>query len=257
MFDKEIFFSNLRTKYLGRNILYFNEIDSTNEYLLENDNILPNSVVVADIQKKGRGRSGRVWESSFKENLYFSILLDNISQDKLLPLNIVIGFSICDALRGFVNCFVKWPNDIICNGRKLCGILLESKFNGNKLSKLVCGIGVNVNVNMKTKNCRMLSFATSIYEETNKKIDREALLAEILINMEKHIDTFIKDGYDISSMWPNYSYNINKEIQISVNGKKETYFERGIDSLGGLKVIDTEGKKRVLYSGDVGYDFCS
>lgn len=255
MFDKSIFFSNLKTDSLGKNIVYFSEIDSTNEYLLKSDDIPFNTVVVADIQKKGKGRSGRVWESSFKENLYFSMLLSNIPQGKLLPLNIVVGFSVCDVLREFIDCYLKWPNDIICGGKKVCGILLESRFDGNRLKKVVCGIGINVN--MDAKECKLLEVATSIYEQTKKKVEKEVLLAKILNHLEKNIDTFIKDRYDISKMWPNYSYSLNKEINITVSGKKEIFIEKGIDSLGGLKVIDKEGIEKILYSGDVGYDFCS
>ncbi|MBC7196979.1 MAG: biotin--[acetyl-CoA-carboxylase] ligase, partial [Deferribacterales bacterium] len=144
MFDKNLYFATLNTQKLGRNFLYFQSIDSTNTYAIENK--LPyGSIVFADMQIKGKGRSNRKWSSISDQNIYFSCVLGDIKPENLLQLNIIIGYAVCDVLRKYADCYLKWPNDIMVNNKKAGGILIETKFSGNHLEKVIFGIGINVN----------------------------------------------------------------------------------------------------------------
>lgn len=254
MFDKEIYFKFLNTKGLGRNFFYFQSIDSTNTYAIENS--LPyGSIIFADIQTKGKGRSNRKWSSNCDQNLYFSCVLGDIKPENLLKLNIVIGFAVCNVLRKYVDCYLKWPNDIMINGKKVGGILIESRFNGNHLEKVIFGIGINVNDEDIEETLK--DIATSLKIFLGKDLSREKLLAELINELEIKIEQLKNNSIDVKKLWPSYSCCFNREIAVTVNGKKNIYTEKGINDYGGLIVLDKSGIERVLYSGDVGYDFHS
>ncbi|UOD34621.1 biotin--[acetyl-CoA-carboxylase] ligase [Deferribacteraceae bacterium V6Fe1] len=254
MFDKKLYFKILNTKELGRNFLYFQSIDSTNTYAIEND--LPyGSIIFADMQTKGKGRSNRKWSSSCDENLYFSCVLGNIKPENLLQLNIVIGYAVCDVIRKYADCYLKWPNDIMINNKKAGGILIETRFSGNRLAKVIFGIGINVNNTYIEETLKDIAISLKIV--LGKDLSRETLLAELVNELEIKIEQLKNDFIDLKKLWPSYSCCFNREISVTVDNKKSIFFEKGINHYGGLIVSDKSGIERVLYSGDIGYDFCS
>jgi BirA family biotin operon repressor/biotin-[acetyl-CoA-carboxylase] ligase len=254
MFDLDYIKKKLfNTNY--SNILYFKELNSTNIYSLEND--LPDfTVVLADKQTNGKGRSSRIWESSSDQNLYFSIVLPKMDINRLLPLNIVAGYALCDSVRKYcLNTDLKWPNDLVIEGKKLAGLLLDVKFSGNNLKKVVLGIGINVNIISFPETIK--NIATSIKLNIGNFVQREELLADFLIEFEKKLDTLLNGNIDIKALWKDYSANLNKKINIHVGDIKQNFIERGINENGGLIVEDVSGKLSEIYTGDIGYDFCS
>lgn len=254
MFDKNLYFATLNTQKLGRNFLYFQSIDSTNTYAIENK--LPyGSIVFADMQIKGKGRSNRKWSSISDQNIYFSCVLGDIKPENLLQLNIIIGYAVCDVLRKYADCYLKWPNDIMVNNKKAGGILIETKFSGNHLEKVIFGIGINVN-NTHFEDV-LKDIATSLKIVFGKDLSREILLAELVNELEIKIEQLKNNFIDLKKLWAFYSCCLNKEISVTVDNKKNIFIEKGINDYGGLIVSDKSGIERVLYSGDIGYDFCS
>lgn len=242
-------------KYYGKSgrLIYLDEVDSTNAYAVQND-FKPFTCVAAGRQTKGRGRSGRVWHSGSDENLYFSVVMGRIDSSVLLPLNIFAGYILCDTLKNLVDAKVKWPNDMVVNGRKLAGILMETSFSGGVLEKAVIGIGLNVNCESFPDEIK--DIATSIYLETGKKAEREMILAAFLQNLENSFDRFISKDIDIVKLWPAYSAFLDKRIAIHKDGVKTPYTEKGIDATGCLLAQDSGGSLKTIITGDIGYDFC-
>lgn len=252
MLDIEYIRSKLVTSYFDK-VYYYDKLNSTNNYAIENQ-LSENTVIIAGVQSSGKGRSARVWESDSSDNLYFSIVLPLIDISKLLPLNIIAGYSVCDTVRKYTNSYLKWPNDLIIDGKKAGGLLIEVKFSGNKMTKAVLGIGINVNT--KSFPDSIKDIATSI-SATFADISREDIFIEFILNFEKRLDELVTDSIDIVSLWKNYSANYNNHISVHIGDEKKMFIERGINTNGGLIVEDNSGKLSEIYSGDIGYDFCS
>jgi BirA family biotin operon repressor/biotin-[acetyl-CoA-carboxylase] ligase len=254
MFDLEYTKKKLKSSKFSK-IFYYDKLESTNKFAVKND-FPEKSILIASIQTRGRGRSSRVWESSSSDNLYFTIILPKIDIKKLLPLNIITGYSLCDTFRKYVSdASLKWPNDILIKGKKSAGILIDVKFSGNILSKVVVGIGVNVNMQEFPPSIK--DIATSIVLHSSDYISRENIFTEFVLSFEKYFDNLIEGHIDIKYLWNSYSAYFNKNIQIHIGDVKQKFIERGINSNGGLIVEDNSGKLSEIYTGDIGYDFCS
>jgi len=148
------------------------------------------SIIIADRQLSGKGRSGRIWESLSHGNLYISFVLPPIDVNKLLPLNVVTGYAVVDSLRNILNVKLKWPNDLVIKNKKLGGILLETKFTGNRLEKIVVGIGVNVNQTYFGNN--LSGIATSIHAETGKFFEVADIASNVIKSFEYFYENFLK-----------------------------------------------------------------
>ena len=192
MFNIENFDIKLNTEFIGRTFVYAEELSSTNTFLMDKKNGYNHSgtVVIAERQTAGRGRKDRVWYSAPDSNLTFSILLTN---NKILAGNSsLINFAASLAIASSIeNLFqlkteVKWPNDVLINGKKTSGILIESSSQGNRIERFVIGIGINVN--QPSFQGTFNYPPTSIRIELDRNVDRERLLAEILNNFEELLE---------------------------------------------------------------------
>jgi len=254
MFKPEEYDKILKTQKLGKNCISFKQVDSTNAYAVNNQ-VAPFSVVVSETQTAGRGRSGRKWESDSGDNLYFSIVLPVEDPAKLLPLNIIMAYALADSLKNRCSLKVKWPNDIIADGKKMAGILLETSISGAKVEKLVIGVGLNVNSTEFPDGIKEM--ATSLKMQTGSDFSKEEVLADIMKELEKYWDDL--DGYikKMPDMWKNYSAFLDKKIAVHKDGVKTYYLERGLSGSGCLFVEDENGTVSELVTGDIGYDFSS
>ena len=187
---------NLNTKYLGRNIIYFKRIDSTqNEIwrLYKNENTPSGTLVIADFQTQGKGTHGRKWYTDEANNIAFSFLIKmNCNITRLNGLTKKIALIIKEILKQKYNIEtkIKEPNDIILNNKKLGGILTETKVIEEKVKALVIGIGINTEQDKFTKE--IAEIATSIKKETGKEIKREELIAEFCNRFEQYLEEEIK-----------------------------------------------------------------
>lgn len=175
-----------QNKTFGKKILHFEEVTSTNTLIFEKYSCEDEGfILLADKQTNGKGRLGRVWNSESNDSLYFSVLLKPIfSIDKVPLITICAGIAVCTALRKLLKSqvYIKWPNDILINNKKVCGILSEGSFIGDKINFVVCGIGININ--NRDFNDQLRSIATSLFIEERQLFNRKDILKLVLSEFE-------------------------------------------------------------------------
>lgn len=247
-------YSGLDTNIIGKKLLHLKTIDSTNLFIKNMDKklIQEGIVVVADVQSKGRGRKDRTWTSP-KGGLWFSILLFPKIHPKQGMLITMIG-SIA-VTQGIIeltdlNPEIKWPNDVLLNKQKVCGILTEIEAHKDKINYSIVGIGINVN-NILEKELH--KSATTLKEVFGSKVSREELLTSILNNFDKNYKKLNSKNYDyIRKLWLSYSNIIGKKIK--VEDEKNTYYGivSDIDEYGHLFLKTNSGQVKII-SGDVTY----
>ncbi|QJA09728.1 biotin--[acetyl-CoA-carboxylase] ligase [Romboutsia sp. CE17] len=243
----------LKTKFIGKNIIHFETIDSTNTYSKSIAMKEPEgTVVISEEQTKGRGRLGRIWDSKAHEGIWMSIILKpDILPYKSTFLTIIAGASIAKALNDLgIKVGIKWPNDIILNGKKLCGILTELSAEIERINYIVLGIGMNV----KNKDfpSDIENIATSLYKE-GYEISRVDIVRYILCELEKNYIRYIVDGdkKSIIDIYKKYSVVLNKNIYIIKNEEKELVNCIDINLDGNLIVKRSDGSIDEIISGEV------
>lgn len=236
----------------GITLSYYPELHSTNSEalrLVEEENIPDGTLVLTGMQTAGRGRLQRTWVSDPADSLTFSLVLRDPA---LLPsehpalLTLVAGVAVCETVQQLTGAAaaVKWPNDILLNGRKVCGILTESVFDPPVLSAVVVGIGVNVGLKSLPPADQMRYPASSIEGKTGIRVEREALLARILQNFYRWLplaeSQVFRSEYQKRLAFMGESVNIINEVdQTNVAG-----ICAGITPTGAL-VINTSDEKQI------------
>ena len=214
---------NISTKFIGHTVYFYDEIDSTNKEAkrMAVSGAPDGSIFTAEIQNQGRGRLGRKWLSPKYVGLWFSILLyPDLTPDRIIPITLVAGISVCKALisLGF-DAKIKWPNDIVINGKKICGILTEMTAEAEHISSIVVGIGINVNT--KSFNDDIKDKATSLYIESGKSFLRKEILCSVLEIFEKYYIDYLDSGLNkIIDDYNNLCINIGKEV-VACSTKEE------------------------------------
>ena len=251
--------NNLTTKWAGKALYYLDETGSTNvdakQYAREGS---PHgTVVVADMQTAGRGRKGKTWQSPAGSSIYMTILLrPDFSPDKASMLTLVMGLSVAQAVAEIPDLHpgIKWPNDIVINQKKICGILTEMEVQEEDASYVVVGVGINVNNSSPEEFPEEIrQAATSLKIEAGRSHSREALLARVLYYFEKNYDTFVS-SLDLSGLMEDYhKYLLNKDAEVKVLDPKGTYtgIARGINAAGELLVEKENGEVISVYAGEV------
>ena len=246
-------YRNLKTKFIGKNVLHFETIDSTNDYAKKIGNELRDgSVIISEEQTKGKGRLGRVWESKAGEGIWMSIILKpNIIPNKAPFITLIAGASIVKALNILgVDAKIKWPNDITINNKKLSGILTELSAEIERVNYIVVGIGMNVKDTDFEEELK--DKATSLYKE-NYNVSRIDIVKEILCQFEKlYLDYIEKDDKkEVLDICRQYSAIINKEIYVIKNDQKELVDCIGITEEGNLIIKNKDGNLEEIMSGEV------
>ena len=254
MFNIEAFDIKLDTEFIGRNFIYCEEVDSTNYVLFEKGNRFNQNgtVLLAEKQFKGKGRKDRTWYSAKEQNLTFSILLNNKKYLNEHSQLINFGMSLAVAL-SIENLFqlranLKWPNDVLINRKKVAGILLESSSKGNKLEKIVIGVGLNVNQTFFQGNFNVKP--TSIKSELNHVVERESLLAEILNNFEEILEKVDSEPEWILNDWRTHCNLIGDKISVTEGDTVKYGIFEDIDDNGYL-LLKSDNKIEKIHFGDV------
>jgi BirA family biotin operon repressor/biotin-[acetyl-CoA-carboxylase] ligase len=186
----EVVMGALKTSYIGRPLLYFAELPSTNSWMKKN--ILhqdTGTLAVTDFQSEGRGQYKREWFTEPKANLTFSILLRPGNPQQMHSVTLVAALAVCDALKPTLGerCCIKWPNDIFYKGKKIAGILVESSFTGGKLDKLILGVGINVNQLVFNSELSTAAGSVRMVKSDLSPVNREELLAQYLNILEDRL----------------------------------------------------------------------
>lgn len=235
---REEILKNVKTSFIGKNIVYKSITDSTNNLAKQNLDLPSGTVFVADIQTNGRGRSGKSWISDNKDGLWMSILLKpDISPERLSCLTLVAGFAVLKALQYFVDAevYIKWPNDIVIENKKVCGILCELINQDNIGTNVVCGIGINVSTD--TFPDEISDIATSVKNACQNKLTREEIASEVINQFEPLYVEYIKNGFDnLVCEYKNYCITLNKNIKLVLGNEHSEGFAFDVNSSGELVV---------------------
>jgi len=246
--------AGLSTKIIGKNVYYFEKISSTNFFAKElaNKNVNNGTIVVSDTQTQGRGRKDRTWFSP-KGGLWFSVILyPDIQPYKSMMLTMAASLSVAEGIKKTIGITprIKWPNDLLINGKKICGILTEIDAEPDKINFAVIGIGINVN---NTLNKNLEKYATTLNKEHGSNVSRVNLLKSILKSFDENYMKLQENRYDeIRKNWLMLSQITGKTIRIT-DGKKSTKgVVKNIDEDGAL-ILDVNCKITRVLSGDLTY----
>lgn len=246
--------NHLNTKCIGNNIIFEECMESTNTCAkkIAEENVMHGTVVATLRQTAGRGRRGRNWISP-EGNCYFSVLLrPDVCVENVSMLTLVAALSVAETIESLtgLDVGIKWPNDIVVNGKKLCGILTESSMDLNGLKYVVIGVGVNANQEMFDEEIE--DMATSLFLESRKRVDCAKLIAECLNCMEGMYETFIETE-DMSMLMGVYNdllVNKNKEVRI-IDQEVWNGVALGINEKGELLVKTLKGETISILAGEV------
>ena len=245
----------ITTKSLGRDIRYFKEIDSTNEEVkrIARAGEVEGVTVIADKQTAGKGRLGRSWDSPSGNSIFMSILLrPQIRPDKASQITLMAGLAMCEAicLVTGLDAKIKWPNDIVVSGKKVCGILTEMSAEMDGINYIVVGIGVNVN---NTDFPGNLSYATSLKLEGQKEYQRREIIKVFLEKFEPYYMAY-KEVPTLEMIIPIYKrYCITLADKVKIIDSIKEYVATPLDiNVDGSLVVKTEdGEINTILSGEV------
>ena len=249
--DVDLIRSMLLTKTIGGQLLYFDEVESTMDTIrkLADSKAAEGTVVVAGLQKKGRGRFGRSWISERDKDILISILLKP-DHKALRALNMAVSLSITDTIKKISDLkpTIKWPNDIRVNGSKIAGVLIEVD---TLSADTDCFVGIGLNVNSNPNNFSQEFEATSLYNEKLVAFDINNVLSSLLQQLDSRYRS-IKTT-DILNEWKSKLDTLYKNIEISSKISKQKYNGKAIDvaNNGDLIVKLTDGSIREFSSGEV------
>lgn len=242
--------------WAGCNIIYEEQVDSTNEVAKRagDAGAEHGAVFRADRQSAGKGRRGRSWYSEAHDNLYFTILLrPKLAPEKASMLTLVMAYAVAQAVREETGLegLIKWPNDIVVHGKKVCGILSEMKLAGTAVDYCVVGVGVNVGQKHFAEDIQ--DKATSLAVEAGRSVETNVLLQKILYFFEQEYECFM-DAQNLEPMQAQYNaLLINKDKQVRVLDPKGEYegIARGITKTGELLVEVPGSLCKKVYAGEV------
>lgn len=254
MYSKEELQDGLSTKAVGTKLFVFESIDSTNSCAktLAEAGMDDGAVVFAEYQSEGRGRLGRSWLAEPGKNLLFSsILRPPISKEQSGMLTFFAAVAVARALESVTSLKTecKWPNDILLNGKKCCGILLENSFGKESLDYSIVGIGINVNQNSFQDD--VSAKATSLALAVGSEVDRKGLFQSVM----RELDTLYADVRHgkfsrIFLEWNNRCTMFGRDVTVAREGATLHGKALGLNSDGGL-ILEIPGGKEIIYAGDV------
>jgi len=256
----------LQTKTLGHPLHYFSTIDSTNVYAvrLAREGAIEGAIVIADAQSGGKGRLGRSWVSPPGVNLYLSVILrPSVSATAAPQLNLLAAVAVAEAISEVCQLFpsIKWPNDVLIDGKKVCGILAEMQTDAGELRAVILGIGVNINAPLSAFPEELHDKASSLLLVSGRAIDRSVFTASLLTHLEKYYVLWLEQGFPaLRTAWEMYaSAVLGKRIAVAAPEGTVTGVALGFDD-GGALLVRGERNEEVhrLLAGDVsvigGYD---
>ena len=234
---------HLTTDFIGRNIYYFDSLSSTNikaKEIAKDEN--EGTVVIAEEQTKGKGRLGRNWVSPKGKGIWMSIILKpKVDPTKVAKITLIGAVAVNQGLKDMnIKSYIKWPNDIVIDGKKVCGILTEMSCELNMINYVIMGMGINVNLDRNDFDEELIGKATSLKCITGNKINRKRLLAHILNHFEELYIPFRENG-DISK-----TIKISRENSILI-GKEVRIISADVEKRGKVLDIDKEGQLIIEY----------
>lgn len=249
----------LKTSIIGKNIIHFDDVDSTNikaKELAQKD-IEDGSIVIAETQTLSSGRFNRKWFSP-SGGLWFTLVLrPTIPPTEAPKITQIAAASIYKTLKSFnINTTIKWPNDILLNDKKLCGILAEMKCDMDRVHYLILGIGMNINIDESAFDESVKCIATSLKLQYNKQFERKEILAGFLNNFEILYNKFV-NNFDLSetiSICREHSNIFGKQAKLITYNNEEIVTCISLSDSGDLIVKDSTGNEKLVLTGEISFN---
>ena len=250
----------LNKQYIKKNVNHkieidvFESIDSTNAHLKAFFNSAKPRICIAERQTNGKGRLQRDWHSPFGQNIYLSCLYPfQRDVSELAGLSLVVSLAVVETLRAFhlsKPTLVKWPNDVLCNGKKLCGCLIELQAETNGTCSAVIGIGMNVNM-LSHETHDITQPWTAVREVVGEYVDRNRVCAALLNNLFDFLHQFATSGFTpFIEKWNDVDFLRGQTIQLANANQRVAGNVKGIDQHGHLLIKLDNGAIQPFSSGD-------
>ena len=248
--------SLMHTEWVAKEVLYFDTIDSTNTKAQElaEKGYPSGTLVVADKQESGKGRRGRSWVSPSGTGIFMTLMIKpDINPNNASMLTLVAALAVAKAITSVTGeaALIKWPNDIVVNSKKVCGILTEMNAQFDYINHIVVGIGINVHNESFPEEISQMASSLMI-EAGGKRFHRAQIIAETMSYFEQYYDTFLKTQ-DLSALVREYDeLLVNRNKSVRVLDPKEPFDGKamGITPKGEL-IVDTWESRKLVSSGEV------
>ena len=245
----------LNTRYIGKEIHYFREVDSTNEVAkkLAREGAPEGTIIIAESQSRGKGRRGKKWISPLGGAWLSIILRPNTLPINAPQLTFIAGVAAAQTIKDEygLDAGIKWPNDVLIDKKKVCGVLTEISTEIDTIDYIVTGIGIDANIDVNLLPPELRDTTTSIKSELDHDISRMILVQKFLGNFEAMYDEFNKGNFqEILRKWRQLSKTIGRQVEI----RKGTEFIRGeavgVNSKGALILELEDGTLQKIISGE-------
>ncbi|AIY05730.1 biotin operon repressor/biotin synthetase [Planococcus sp. PAMC 21323] len=249
--------TGLKTKRIGQVIEYVESCASTQiiAHQLAQEGAPDGTVVLTETQTAGRGRMARKWDSAAKKGVWMSIILrPNVAPQKAPQFTLVTAVAIVRAIEEVTKLQpkIKWPNDILLDGKKCTGILTELQSDADGIQALIIGIGLNVNQEKEDFDVEVQEIATSLRMADGETINRQKLVQSVLYYMELYTQMYIDEGFGmLKILWESYSTTIGHPVRARMTNHTLEGIAEGITDEGVLQLRTSDGKLHGIYSADI------
>jgi BirA family transcriptional regulator, biotin operon repressor / biotin---[acetyl-CoA-carboxylase] ligase len=245
----------LKTRTIGREIVHLEETASTNTLAmnLAHKGAADGTVVIAEAQTGGKGRLGRAWVSP-RGSLYLSVILRPAVPVHKAPLITLMGaVAVAGAIREHlgITAGIKWPNDVLIDGKKVAGLLTEMSAEPDRIKHIVLGIGVNVNTEARDLPPDVRRTATTLAVATGARVDRTSFANALLAGLDKWYQRFLRNEADVLEAWKELNVTLGSRVAVSGAGTALEGLARGVDAEGRLILKLDDGTLRQVTAGDV------
>jgi len=247
--------SRLGTKWMAKHCICLDSVDSTNNYArkLAEESAAHGTLITAREQTLGKGRRGRSWETERDVNVMMTLLLrPDIRPEHASQLTLLMAMAVAKGIRKVtgLEALIKWPNDVVVAGKKICGILTEMNTEVDYINYVVIGTGINVNQENFPEE---LEYAGSLGNILGRTVSRAELIACVMEELEILYEIFIRTE-DLTALYKEYNQlcvNCGREIRVLEPGNEYTGTTEGINETGELVVKKEDGTRVCVYAGEV------
>lgn len=242
---------NLKTRFIGRRLIYYPRVTSTMEVARREarQGAAEGTTIMADEQTAGRGRLGRLWWSP-PGSLALSVILHPGLQH-LSSLIMVASVAVVRSIQSVtgLKCQIKWPNDVLINGKKVCGILMESALREDTVDYAIMGIGINVNLRL-TDFPEILPIATSLSQELGREISRRDIICQLLAEIERLYLT-LRDGGSVYEEWRDNLVTLGQRVRLESGQTRYEGVAEAVARDGSLLLRQPDGNLASITAGDI------